>query len=317
MESAAQAQSAVPVKKTGVMRRGWALTKSSWHVWRLDKELTALPLISFLVSLVVIIPFIAIFLLTSDLSATKESLQSSSGAQLQSTLAGWQQAGLVLIVMFLSTLIANFFSGAVIYGAVQRFRGGDPTVRTSLSGAARKFRPLILFSLMMTTVGFILQFLEERLPLAGRIATYLFDAAWNIANIFAIPVIVLSEESISPLQATRKSVEIIKKVWGEGIIVNIGIGLIGALSFMIYALTVLLAAGLVYGATGAVSAPLFVVGAVGITGAIGLMLIFSTLSAIAKAALYQYAVTGEAPASFNKELLRSSMTHKKASKIFK
>lgn len=51
-------------------------------------------------------------------------------------------------------------------------------------------------------------------------------------------------------------------------------------------------------------------------GVIALILLFSTLSGIVKAALYHYATTGESPTTFNKNLLKASMTPKKAKKIF-
>lgn len=307
-----------PTPKVGAFKRGWLLTKSSWHVWRLDKELTSLPLISFLVSLIVLIPVGLLVFATTDLQSSKQLTEQTGEVVYQSSLTGWEQGLIVFGVALITTIIANFFSGAVIYGATQRFRGGDPTVRTSIAGAAHKFRPLALFSLMMVTVGLVLQFLEERLPFAGRIAAYLFDAAWNIANVFAIPVIVLSETNVNPIQATKQSVQVIKKVWGEGIVVSLGIGIIAAITYFVYALTFIVAGSVVFGLSGGVSTvPLYAIGAVGILGFVALILVFSTLSAIVKAALYQYAITGQAPGSFDKELLRSSMTPKKASKIFK
>ena len=313
-----QSQPAQPAPKIGAIRRGWLLTKSSWHVLRLDKELTTLPLISFLVSLLVLIPFGILVLSTTDIQSSIQATKDSSQVAYQSSLTGWEQLIIVFVVALLTTIIANFFSGAVIYGASQRFRGGDPTVKTSISGAVRKFRPLALFSLMMVTVGLVLQFLEERLPLAGRIATYFFDAAWNIANVFAIPVIVLSETNVQPVQATKQSVQIIKKVWGEGIVTSLGVGVIAAITYFVYAFTFIVAGSVAYGVGGqANSIPFYAVSTVGVLGLVALILIFSTLGAIVKAALYQYATTGQAPGSFDRELLRTSMTPKKARKIFK
>jgi hypothetical protein len=307
-----------PVPKVGVFRRGWRLTKSSWHILKLDKELTAIPFISFIVTLAVLIPIGLIFLMNATFDVSSSTSQSSTESVYQSNLAPWQQGLLGIAAYFLITFVANFFAGAIIYGAVQRFNGGDPSVKTSISGASRKFRPLILFSLMMTTVGLFFQFLEERLPFAGALAVRLFDAAWNIANIFAIPVIVLSEGNVSPIDATKQSVQVVKKVWGESIVVNLGIGLIAAFSYIIYLMIAVAASALTFSLGGgqAIHAPLIIVASLSAVGFIGLILIFTTLTSIAKAALYQYAVTGQAPGSFDKELLRSSMTPKKARKIF-
>lgn len=308
---------ATPAPKIGRIRRGWLLTKSSWHILRLDKELTALPLISFFVALAALIPIAAIFFMNATF-VDSTAVDASTQTFYETTLQPWQQLLLGFATYFVTTLVANFFGGAVIYGASQRFNGSDPTLRTSISGASRKIRPLILFSLMMTTVGLFFQILEERLPFAGALAAWLFDAAWNIANIFAIPVIVLSEGNVQPLQATKQSVQVIKKVWGEGIVVNIGIGIIALITYLVYMMISVAATVLAFSAGGGetVGAPVIVVGTLSVLGLVALILIFTTLGSIAKAALYHYAMTGAAPGPFDKDLLRTTMTPKKARKIF-
>ncbi len=320
MEPAAQTAmpANAPAPKIGRIRRGWQITKSSWHILRLDKELTALPFMSFVVALVALLPIGLILWQTTEIIDTSTREIVVDQAYYQTSLEPWQMFALGFIAYFITTLVANIFGGAIIYGATQRFRGNDPTLRTSIDGAMRKLQPLILFSLMMTTVGLFFQFLEERLPFAGALAARLFDAAWTIANIFAIPVIVLSEKNVQPLDATKQSVQVIKKVWGEGIVANIGITIIAFISYLIYIMVAGAASIAAYSLGGgeSISAPLVIVGSLAIAGFIGLILIFTTLTSIAKAALYHYAMTGTAPGPFDKELLRTSMTPKKARKIF-
>ncbi len=312
-------QASAPAPKIGRIRRGWRLTKSSWHILRLDKELTALPLISFVVAIVALIPFGLILWQTTDIITSSTRAITVEEPIYQSSLESWQLFILGFLAYFVTTLVANIFGGAVIYGATQRFRGGDPTLKTSIDGALHKIRPLILFSLMMTTVGLFFQFLEDRLPFAGALAAWLFDAAWNIANMFAIPVIVLSESNVQPLQATKQSVQVIKKVWGESIVVNVGIGVIAVITYLLYMMIAVAASMLAYGLGGSetISAPLIAVGTLSVIGFVALILIFTTLGSIAKAALYHYAMTGNAPGPFAKDLLRTSMTPKKARKIFR
>jgi hypothetical protein len=289
----------------GRIGRGWQLTKSSWQVLKLDKELTGLPIISFFASMAVLLAIgIGFFAAGGTSNNTSDSLNTGF------TIA------LALITYFLLNLVANFFGGAIIYGATERFRGQDPTVGSSLRGARRKFGPLALFSLMIATVGLIFEILEDRLPFAGKIAAYIFDAAWSIANIFAVPVIVLTEEDVSPIEATKRSVQIIKQVWGESVIANLGIGVISFLTFVAYfAVWAAVAAGLSSAGVTSVSvgAPLVIIA---ILGFIVLAIIFTTLSSIIKAALYHYATTGQAPASFDTNLLQASMTPKKTRKVF-
>jgi hypothetical protein len=298
----------------GQLQRGWEITKSSWRVLKLDKELAALPLFSILAGLVAIFVFAMLYIFAFIASAsTFTTVTGSMGAN--STIPSWYGVLGVFVVYFVVTLIGNFFSGALIYGATERFNGGDPTVKSSLAGASRKFYPLAVFSLMMATIGLAFQALEERVPFAGRIAVWLLSAAWSIANVFAVPVIVLSEGSIKPLEATKQSVAIIKKVWGESVVANIGIGLIGVLAVTGYCAGVI-----VLGFIGhAVNLPVNVGVGLAVAAIIGFLILVLGLSAIgsiAKAALYHYATTGEAPDLFNRELLHAAVSPKKARKIF-
>ena len=298
--------------KNGTFARGWQLTKSSWQVLRLDKELTVLPVISLICTVIALITLVALAIL---ILGTAGLAVKHSGMNFSFAAPAWLNIVAVIIASFVITFIANFFSGALIYGATQRFKGVDPTIRSSVAGARRKFYPLAGFSLLMSTVGLILQALEERLPFAGAIAVRILGAAWSIANIFAIPVIVLSEANVQPLDATKQSIQTIKKVWGEGVIANIGISLIGGLGVLAY---VLLAAALgILGGVLHLPAALGIVAViVAFIGLLVLALVLSALSSIAKAALYYYAVTGTAPQSFNHELLQAAITRKKARRIF-
>lgn len=297
---------------TGRFARGWQLTKSSWQVLRLDKELAVLPALSIVCTIAALGGLATLAIFGLGLAGFVSHGVNNSFSY---TAPAWLNIIGAIIGYFVITLIANFFSAALIYGANQRFSGQDPTIKSSLAGARRKFYPLAGFSLLMTTVGLALQTLEERLPFAGALAVRLLGAAWSIANIFAIPLIVLSEGNVHPLDATRQSVQTIKKVWGEGVVANIGISIIAGLSVLAY-VALVIAIG-VLGAALHLPASLGII--VAIVAFIGLMLlalVLSALSSIAKAALYHYAVTGSAPQLFESELLRVSITPKKARRIF-
>lgn len=298
--------------KTGRIARGWQIAKSSWNVLKLDKELALLPLISSVATIFIVVGLYA--LIISGLSTASRLDLQYSGIQTY-TASPWINVAIGIGVYFIITLIANFFSAAIIYGATQRFNGIDPTVKSSLNGARRKFYPLAGFSLLMSTVGLALQAIENRLPFGGAIVVWLVDAAWSTANIFAVPVIVLSEGSVHPLEATKKSVQIIKQIWGESVVANVGISLIGLFSVLGYSsIAVVLVV-----ASAAAHLPIALTATLGVLAVIGLiaiMVVLAAISAIAKAALYHYAVKGVAPHLFDAELLRASITHKKARRIF-
>lgn len=299
--------------KIGRFRKGWELTKSSWHVLRLDKELTLLPLIGMILSIVVFIPLI---IASIGIAFAEET---TGGNEPNYTPVYW---AVWAVTIYLMTLITNFVAGAVAHGAITRFRGGNPTLRGSLGAAWHKLRPLAAFSLLMATVGIVLQLIAERLPFGGRIAVWIVGAAWNIANVFAVPIIVMDENNVKPLQATRRSVAMIRQVWGEGAVAAFSLGIIGALTVLTYSVAISLASAaigwLAVTLIGSTAGVVVIVATVTllVLGFFGIILVFSVLESILKAALYYYATTGQAPTTFNRELLMASMTRKKARKVF-
>ena len=298
--------------KTGRLARGWQIAKSSWNVLKLDKELALIPLMSSVATIFIVAGLYAITI--AGLSKASQLDLNYNGLP-SYTASPWVNIAIGVVIYFVITLVANFFSAAIIYGATQRFNGIDPTVKSSLNGARRKFYPLAGFSLLMSTVGLALQTIENRLPFGGAVVVWLVNAAWSTANIFAVPVIVLSEGSVHPFEATKQSVQIIKKIWGESVVANIGISLIGLLSVVGYSSL----AVVIVVASAAAHLPIALTATLGVLAVMGLIaitVILAALGAIAKAALYHYAVTGAAPQMFDAELLRASITYKKARKIF-
>jgi len=303
------------VKKVGRLRRSRELLKSSWQVLRLDKELLALPLIGILVSLGLII--FAIGLVIASFAVHEPvfdvNIQNTANTQAINGQLNWTGYVLLAIFVVAITFISNFIATAIARGALDRFDGQDPTIRNSLNAAKQRAGSIFKFSLLTLTVGVVLSLIRDRVPFAGKVLTWLGDLIWGVATFFVVPVLAMSAKPIGPIDATKQSARIIKKVWGESLIVNIGIGFIALISVVIYApisvLLTVLAANL-YAPFG------LAIGLLALLGLFGIVLVFNVLEAIVKAAIYYWATTGKAPDTFNKELLRASLTPKKARKIF-
>lgn len=297
--------------KMGRVRRSWLLTKGAWQALKLDKELISLPLIGFLLSLPLFGAIVG--LVASNPDAYIMQATSENGAEGTITPLAY----VILFAVFaVITVISTMISGAVAHGALERFRGNDPSVKSSLRAAWKRRGSLAGFALFSYGIGTILSEIASRIPfLGGKIVAWLAQAAWSVASFFAIPVIMSSQEPVSPLKATKRSIGIIKQVWGESLVVSFSIGIIGALSFIIYWLgfTALTIAGAAIGLGGWFFAAL---GVVSVIGLIGFILIFTMLDAFARVAIYYYAETGTAPETFNKELLKAAFTPKKARKLF-
>lgn len=295
-------------KKVRHIKRGWLATKSAWTVFKLDKELSVFALIStVLVPIIGVIGFLVGFIFLPGHKIDTNNFHPTPG-----TIAVWLST---LAVIYLLTTYA---SAAIIASALKRFRGGDPTIKDGLRSVKTRFGSLTLFALFNMGVGQGLQYIENRVPFAGKVLTFFAQMAWTVASIFAIPVIVDSNQPIGPIKAVKGSGGIIKKAWAEAAISQASVASIFfLLAFMEIGISVA-AIGLVNHNYSGTSDTLTGIMA-GVMGIILLVTIIlaTALSSIVKAAVYHYAITGETPEHFNRELMKQAFTAKKARKLFR
>ena len=265
--------------------RSWGLVKASWGVLRQDKELTLLPLLSFLAYLLVAFVFLApIALLVSD-TPGDESWTSNP--------VTWV-LGFVAYVALAYVLV--FFNAAIVCGADERLRGGDPTLGSALSGAASHAGALLPWAIVTATVTMVLRAIEERLGFLGTIIAGLVGLAWSLVTFLVIPVLII--ERIGAVAAVKRSAQLFKSTWGENMIANGGIGIVSMLAIFAGAFVtvpLLYFGGIVAGA----GVVLFVVW-------LGVVVCVSqALTGIFQLALYRYAVDGTVPA-FGDEHLQAA-----------
>ena len=289
-----------PTPKIGKFKASTMLGKAAWRTLKLDKEMLMASVLSMLASVVLFGIFVAALIFTMPEGfLTDENVTASGDVSYYLLLAAY---------LFVTYLITNYFSGAIAHAALTRFRGGEPTLKGSLQAASAKFGPLAAFSGVQATVGLILNILEERLPLAGKIATWIAGAAWGIATMFVIPLIMDGKET-RPLKAVKASAGTFTKVWGESIFIGIGLGIIQVIFtlLMIFFLagTLVAAISLSSWALGIAGASIFIV--VVVLAAI----IMSTLRTIVMTAAYYYASTQQLPTGFDDELVRVMFRPKK------
>ena len=196
------------------------LTKAAWRTLKLDKELLIASILNVITGAVcfALFVFVAYFALPQLLGVSF----TIDNNNLTTNLVYY---GLTAVYLFITYVAANFFSGAIAHAALQRFRGNNPTLSGSLAAASSKLGPIVAFSGLQATVGLVLSILSDRLPFAGKIATWIAGAAWGIATMFAIPVIMDGKES-GPLKTVRYSAKTLTQVWGESLFVGVAHGVI-------------------------------------------------------------------------------------------
>jgi len=272
------------------VQNSWTLIKASAAVLRADKELIVFPVVSAISVLVVTVSFALPMILAGFLDALLEGQ-----AQILSFVVGF----LFYIVQYTIIIFAN---SALVGAAMIRLRGGDPTVGDGFRVAMKHIGAILGYALISATVGLILRWLSERGKTLGRIVSSIIGLAWNLATYLVVPVLVV--EGVGPVEAVKRSANLLKKTWGEQIVGNFSIGLVfGLLAVLLIILGVpvfILVASTHSPVLIALTALLFV-----------LMFVFmglvsSTLNGIYVAAVYRYAAEGEASGFFSAEMVQEA-----------
>jgi hypothetical protein len=282
----------------GRWERSKQLASASWGVLKHDKELMALPLISGIASLVIG----ATFLFPLYLSAETKDVAGSTTFEMKPI--GY----VVLFLMYLVlAYVAIFFKTALLCGADERMRGGEPSLGSALSGAASRAGKILPWAIVTATVSVILRSLEERAGILGRIVIGLVGMAWAVVTFLVLPIVVF--ENVGVGTAIRRSAEMLKRTWGENLIVNLGIGLIA----MVLTLP---AIAVVIGAIVTGSAPIIVAGiALAAVWIIGVSCWSSAMTAVFQLALYRYATQTPLPSEFAQVNMAEAFGQKKANRL--
>ena len=205
--------------------RSWNLIKAAWGVLSDDKELIVFPIISAIGAILVTIAF-----------AVPEFLLYSAG--------GNEALGYVLLFLFylVQYTVIIFANSALVGAAMIRLRGGNPTLGDGFRLASSRFGAILGYALISATVGIILQALSKRGTLANIVRS-LVGMAWNLATYLVVPVLVV--ENIGPIEAIKRSANLLRRTWGEQIVGGAGMGLVFFL--LILLTTVLGGAGVFLG----------------------------------------------------------------------
>lgn len=282
--------------------RSWNITKLSFAVINKDRELIWFALLSFIFStlfvLAMVLPSIVPAVLNEGISDT--------------TLEAYQYV-ILFVTYFGLAFIATFFNVCVVYTTKVRFEGGNATFNESFSFAFSKLGLIFKWSLLSATVGLLLRLLDKlasQLGKAGQIVASiligLLGMTWSIITIFVVPVLVY--EGFGPIDAVKKSTQVIKKTWGESLIRAIGLGLI---QFFTFVLIIVLSVGITYLLSNLIGVSGFIAGV-----SIGLLLlfftglIFSVANTIFNTALYVYANNNKVADGFNEEVVRDAFKPK-------
>jgi hypothetical protein len=257
----------------GRIGRSFQLVRQSCRILMRDKELMVLPLISGIV-MVAVVGSIAF------------------GFGLDASKGDGPDVYLPFFLMYLAMYaIGIFFQAAVVAGATERMRGGDPTVRSAPAAAGRRLGPIVMWAVVAATLGMAIRAIHDRVGFVGRIIASLIGAAWSLATFFVVPVLVLEDRPVG--ESFTRSLSVFKQAWGETVVGGTNLNVAAVCAWV----TLVAIVGLLASVVGVMALVVFVV------GAILLMIVFSALQGVYVASLYRYATEGLPPSGFDKTLL--------------
>jgi hypothetical protein len=274
--------------------RSVELIQASAKVLRSDAELLILPVLSGVATLVVGAALVWQAFLSDPFPPMADS---EPMGPLSTGFIVW-----LFAFYFVQYFIIIFFNTALFGAAIARLDGSDPTIGDALALAWSRAVPILGYALISATVGVLLRLIAEKLGLIGKLIEFGSGLAWTVATFLVVPV--LAAEGIGPLKAIERSGSLLNETWGENLIGSGGISLVTSI---LGAIIILIGYGggtlLVDRGEMTVGISLMVVAAVTM---VALIILSTALSAVYSGAVYYFALTGDAPAGFDKALIRGA-----------
>jgi hypothetical protein len=275
----------------GRIARSWRLTQVAWALIRREPALLGLAAMQLAFTIVAAVLFVVVA--PRYLTHTTTTYQpGTAGTYQPQHVVTAPRIVAVALAGWIVTFIGVFFGVALASAASTALRGKHATVKDALSIAVSRLPAILVWSLVASLVGLALRLIAERVPLGGRLLTWLVGLAWAIATFFVIPVIAL--EGYDGVGCVRRSGQLVKRRFGEGVsgVVIITLWTTAAMLGLVVCAVV--------GLVAVAAAPALGVFVLAVTaiGFVALVVVSNTVRQVFAVALYRYARDGDAIGGF-------------------
>jgi hypothetical protein len=234
-------------------QRSWQLFKSSLIVLGRDKRLLLFPILTTCFTVVLVLLFLmpVAFQRTGYSYGSLEHWQAVGHSIYVADNAGSAGSlpyansprnlirgvrplavGYFVVMYFGSMFCATFFNVAFYQQILGALAGQPVSILAGLRFACSKWKSILLWTLFAGAVGYVIKALEQRFGLFGRLVMKLVGAAWSIACVFVIPVIITETETSNPLVMLKKSALTLRRTWGESLIGYVGLSFGSAITLV-------------------------------------------------------------------------------------
>ena len=262
------------------LSNGWKISMNSFKILKANKQLIIFPVLSGISLLLLIGSFF-----TAIYAASGWNFDNLNGT---SPVINYLVMFLFYVVNY---FIVVFFNMALIHCTHLYFKGEEVTVQKGLQFSMSRLGVIFSWAIFAATVGTILRAIQENSGALGKIITGIIGIVWSVTTFFVVPVI--AYEKLGPIDAFKRSSQLMKQKWGESLGATFSFGIIQLLAMFLLAIPLF--------AIGALIHPLAGV-ALAIPGAFIILAVMSAAQTIFVSAVY-HDVTGDPTEHFNQQMI--------------
>ena len=271
----------------------WQITKLSWKVLQLDRELIFFPIMGTIGAIIVGAVAAGVFAGTG----TFDRLGNTSDAEFNVV-----DLIIALVAYFGALYMVIFCNAALVAAARERLEGGDPNVMSGIHAVRGMWLAILGWTIITGTVGLLLQALQSMarentqgvMRIVAIILVALLQTAWAYITFFVIPILVV--ERIGPIAAIRRSGSLLRQTWGEQLTSSFSFFIIYLIAALIVAIPVVV---LVFIAPVAAIIVGVILGGIAIASV-------AAMEGIFKAALYEWVSEGKGSEWFDRQILSNA-----------
>lgn len=262
------------------LSNGWKLVVASFKVLQANKQLIIFPILSGISLIVVIGSFFT-------------GILAANGWDLDSIGTDDPIAGYLLLFAFyiVNYFIIVFFNMALVHCTRLYFHGEEVTVMKGIQFSLGRIGTIFSWAVFAAVVGTILKAIQENSGILGKILTGIIGIVWNVATFFVVPVI--AYENVGPIQAFKRSSNLMSEKWGESIAANFSFGIIQLIGMFVAAVVLFIVGSLID--------PIVGIG-LAVLGAFTVMAIISATQTIFISAVY-HNITGDPTTHFSQQMI--------------
>ena len=192
----------------------WNLIKSSFRVLMEDKKMLLFPILSGVCTLLIVASFFIPVFVMGYFPFVGDPEQLSDTAKYIS----------IFLFYFINYFIILFFNSAAVAYAIDLMRGGSPTIGAAFGKVQSRLVPLLGWTAIASTVGLILNTIENQSDKIGRIVIAFLGLSWTVVSFLVLPILIV--EGKGPFTSLKESVKMVKDVWAEQLVGHFSFGLL-------------------------------------------------------------------------------------------